>query len=368
VRILHVLPGMGPGGMETMVIQLAADAVARGDQVVIASARGDWVGKVTDAGARHCPLPVTGRRAAAVPAAGAATAILARCVNAWRPDIIHSHNVRATALARLASATAARRPQHAGPVLVPTLHGIAPQDYPAASLILRRAARRVIACAPAVARSLSAAGFDPGRIDVIANGAQLAPASPERVARMRASLGLQSAYLIVGIGRLVPQKDWPVLIAAAVSLRGSAVLVAGDGPLRAQLSDLAAQAGGIVRFPGTIDDIPALVGLADCVVSTSSWEGLPLAVLEALSVGVPVVATAVGGIVDVVPANAVLLVPPGDPAAVAAAISRVLTDSELAARLRANALAAAPGWGTAAMLGHYHRAYLAALAQAPRWA
>jgi glycosyltransferase involved in cell wall biosynthesis len=366
VRVLHVLPGMSPGGMETMVIQLAADAVARGDQVVVASAPGDWVSKVTAAGARHCPLPVTGRRATAVPAAGAATAILARCVNTWGPDIIHSHNVRATAMARLASA--ARRSRHAVPVLVPTLHGIAPPDYAAASQILRRTARRVIACAPAVARSLSAAGFDPGRIDVIVNGAELAPASPERLAGMRASLGLQSAPLIVGVGRLVPQKNWPVLIAAAASAHGCVVVVAGDGPLRAQLTDLAAQAGGIVRFPGAIADIPALVGLAACVVSTSSWEGLPLAVLEALSAGVPVVATAVDGIADIVPADAALLVPPDDPAAVAAAISRVLTDSELAARLRANALAAASGWGTAAMLDGYRRAYLAALAHAPRWA
>ena len=64
-----------------------------------------------------------------------------------------------------------------------------------------------------------------------------------------------------------------------------------------------------------VDDIPALVGIASCVVSTSTWEGLPLALLEALSLGAPVVATAVDGITDLVPLGAALsLVPPGDPA------------------------------------------------------
>ena len=65
--------------------------------------------------------------------------------------------------------------------------------------------------------------------------------------------------------------------------------------------DLAEASGGRVRFVGLVDDIAALVGLASCVVSTSSWGGLPLTLLEALSLGVPVVATAVDGVTDVVP-------------------------------------------------------------------
>ena len=120
-------------------------------------------------------------------------------------------------------------------------------------------------------------------------------------------------------------------------------------------------------FLGVVDDVAALVGLAQCVVSTSRWEGIPLAVLEALSLGAPVVATAVDGIADLVPADAALLVPQDDPAAIAAAIGRVLADRDFAAQLSASALAAAPRWSIGAMLARYRRAYLAAVARAPQW-
>ena len=106
-----------------------------------------------------------------------------------RPHVVHSHNVRATALARLALLAA-----HHQAALVPTLHGVDPSDYRAASRVLSLTARRVIACAPAVARSLQAAGFPGDRIDVITNGAALLPADHRRQADLRQSLDLgQSA-------------------------------------------------------------------------------------------------------------------------------------------------------------------------------
>jgi glycosyltransferase involved in cell wall biosynthesis len=358
-----VLPGMSPGGMESIVIQLAADATRHRDAVIVASAPGPWVGRVTESGTTHLALPVTGRGAGAVLAAGEAIAVLMTCISKFRPHVIHSHNVRATAMARIAATCSP-----AWPVLLPTLHGLAPADYPAASRVLRRTTRRVIACGPSVAGSLRTAGFPGDRIDVIRNGARLAPAGPERLARLRAALQLGSAPLVVGIGRLVEQKGWPVLITAAAGLHGPVFAVAGDGPLRQSLTDLAGRSGARVRFLGPVDDVAALVGLASCVVCTSSWEGLPLALLEALSLGAPVVATAVDGIADLVPPGAAVLVPPGDPAAVAAAIERVLADQNLAACLRANALAAAACWTPEAMLDSYRTAYLAALAGEPRWA
>ena len=132
--------------------------------------------------------------------------------------------------------------------------------------------------------------------------------------------------------------------------------------------DLARRSGNRVRFLGMVDDIAALMGLASCVVSTSTWEGLPLALLEALSLGAPVVATAVDGVTDLVPPAAAVLVAPGDPAAVSEAISRVLADDDLATDLRRNALSAAPSWGPEAMLDRYRKAYRAAWAGKPRWA
>jgi glycosyltransferase involved in cell wall biosynthesis len=360
MRILHVLPGLGAGGMEQLVIRLAADATVHGDTVVVASGPGVWVERVVRAGAAHVALPATSRHAALGMAQ--ATACLTRCIRRVRPHVVQAHNIRATLLARLALVTA--RHQAA---LMPTLHGLAPSDYGPASRVLRSVAGRVIACAPSVARSLREAGFPDDRIEIITNGAVLQPAGPERRAGLRVSLELGQAPVVVGIGRLVEQKNWPAFIEAARHLPEPSYVVAGEGPLREELVDMAAASGSPVRFVGLIDDVAALIGLASCVVSTSSWEGLPLTLLEALSLGAPVVATAVDGVTDVVPPTAALLVSPGDPSAVATAISRVLGDNDLASGLRREALAAAPGWGPERMLARYRQAYRAAKAGEQRW-
>jgi glycosyltransferase involved in cell wall biosynthesis len=361
VNILHVLPSLDPGGMERLVIALTADAIGRGENVVVASGPGSWVPKVIEAGAAHVALPVTSRDSPfGLPTA---TLRLARCIRRMRPHVVHAHNVRAAVLARTAIVLSRRRS-----VLVPTLHGLAPSDYGGAGRALHWAAARVVACSPSVARALEAAGFPAARIDVITNGAALQPAGEQRQADLHVALQLGSAPLVVGIGRLVEQKNWPAFIEAASRVEGAAFAVAGDGPLRPDLVDLARRSGDRVKFLGMVDDIAALVGLASCVVSTSTWEGLPLGLLEALSLGAPVVATAVEGVTDIVPPTAALFVPPGDPGAVAEAITKVLVDESTATRLRENALGAAPGWGPDLMLHRYQNAYRAALAGEPRWA
>ncbi len=139
------------------------------------------------------------------------------------------------------------------------------------------------------------------------------------------------------------------------------MLVAGDGPMRAELQAAAATAGNHVRFVGPVEQPAALVRLARCVVSTAAWEGLPLALLEALALGAPVVATAVDGVVDVIPPDAAVLVPPGDPAAVAAAIKRVLTEPGLAERLSRAARDASEAWALEPMLDRYRARYAASV-------
>jgi glycosyltransferase involved in cell wall biosynthesis len=365
-----VLPGMAPGGMESMVIQLAADAAARGDSVAVASGPGSWAARLDEAGAVHVALPAT-TRGTALAMAGA-VARLTRCMARLHPNVVHAHNVRATALAR-AALTACRDRS----ALMPTIHGLPPADYAMAARILRATAPRVIACAPSVSRSLEAAGFPGCRIDVICNGAALESASPERIERMRRALGLGDQPVVVGIGRLAEQKNWPILIDAASMLGGPgmgvgpgsadgpgqpAFVVAGDGPMRDDLTRLANRSGGRVRFVGAVDDVAALIGLASCVVSTSAWEGLPLTLLEALSLGAPVVATAVDGVADLIPPQAAVLVPPGNPAAVSAAIARVLADPPFTADLRRSALDASAAWRPDRMLAAYREAYTAACA------
>jgi glycosyltransferase involved in cell wall biosynthesis len=117
------------------------------------------------------------------------------------------------------------------------------------------------------------------------------------------------------------------------------LLLCGDGHLRAQLQTQAASLGDRVSFLGIRDDVPALLASADLFVFPSLWEGQGNALLEAMAVGTPIVATAIPSTVETLTDGAqASLVPPGDAAALAAAMLRVLGDPDLAARLAAAAL------------------------------
>ena len=139
------------------------------------------------------------------------------------------------------------------------------------------------------------------------------------------------------------RKDFGTLLAAAARWRDldpePQVAIAGEGPLAADLraqADLARRRRGVPRTP---DDVPDLLAAAAVFVLPSRWEGQPLILQEALRAGAAIVATRVGGIPDLVGDDAAVLVRPGDPQALAAAVRAVLTDPPLAARLRAAAVA-----------------------------
>jgi glycosyltransferase involved in cell wall biosynthesis len=360
MRLLLVVATMRHGGAERIVVQLAVDAARRGDAVTVASAGGPWVEQLQGAGVRH-ELVSLDRRSK--PATLMAAGQLATVVRRFRPEVVHAHNVRATMAAAVALARPGRRP-----ALLTTVHGLAPADYPAAARLLRFTGGEVIACAPAVGRSLLAAGFPASRLEVITNGVAVEPASEAELAATRRHFAVGSRPLVLGIGRLVEQKAWPTLIEAARQFHDADdvdVLVAGDGPLRAELETAAVTSGNQVRFVGPVDRPAALIGLAQCVVSTAVWEGLPLALLEALTLGAPVVATAVDGVADVVPGHAALLVPPGDPGAVAAAVNRVLTEPGLAERLSRAACGASDAWALDTMLTRYRAGYAACVTAPP---
>jgi glycosyltransferase involved in cell wall biosynthesis len=260
MRLLFVVAAMRHGGAERIVVQLATDAVRRGDAVTVASAGGPWVELVRAAGACHEFVPLDRRSSVTtLRAAGQ----LATVVRRFRPEIVHAHNVRATMAAALALVRPGPRP-----ALLTTLHGLAPQDYLAAARLLRLAGGKVIACAPAVGRSLLSAGFPAGRLAVITNGVAVEPPSEAELTSARQRFTVASRPLVVGIGRLVAQKAWPTLIEAARHLQDVDVLVVGDGPLRAELEAAAATAGSRVRFVGPVERPATLVRLARCLVST----------------------------------------------------------------------------------------------------
>ena len=185
-------------------------------------------------------------------------------------------------------------------------------------------------------------GLDPSRVDVVPNPAPEVPEHPTRD-EARATLGIDGFALGVA-GRLTAQKALGDTLEALARVPDVALLVLGDGPERAKLERRAGELGlaDRVRFlgAGTRDDVIALFRAVDAALLTSAWENLPHTLLEALATGTPVIATAVGGIPEVVrDGENGLLVPPRDIAAIASAIDRLVHDDALRASLAA---AAAP--------------------------
>jgi len=163
----------------------------------------------------------------------------------------------------------------------------------------------------------------------------------EQVERVRQELGLESRdRTVLFAGRLAPVKGLDVLLQAIASLSGglppTRFLIAGDGPQRRELEEFATRAGvrNKVSFLGVREDIPLLLRVADLVVLPSRWEGLPMILLEAMAARTPVLATAVGGIPQLVEQGIHgWLVSPGDPAALAEGLVTLITSSELREKL-----------------------------------
>jgi glycosyltransferase involved in cell wall biosynthesis len=352
------------GGTGRHAAMLAAGCSQSGMHVTVlgpASARSLFPGPppaTAQSGDWYLPLEIASRVRPARDAA--AVARLRRLLRRGRPDVVHAHGLRAAAIASLALALippggpAARVTSAPGrrgrPPLVVTVHNAPPPGRGAAlvyRMLERLAARRadaVLCVSPDLAQRMRRAGArDVGRAVVPAPPAP-AP-SAGAVAGARAGIAAGGRPVILAAGRLAPQKGLDVLLDAAARLRGrqSAPLlaIAGQGPLAGQLA-ARARAGGVdARFLGPRSDIPALLAVADVVVVPSRWEGQPLIVQEALRAARPLVASSVPGIAALTGEDAALLVPPADPAALAAAIASVLDDPALARRLEAAAAARA---------------------------
>ena len=154
--------------------------------------------------------------------------------------------------------------------------------------------------------------------------------SDEEVQKARGELAAAGRPVLLAAGRLAEQKDFGVLLEAAAAWQHRdqvpVLAIAGDGPLAGELSARAAADRLEVVFLGPRSDIPALLAAADVVVVPSRWEARALIVQEALRLGRPIVATRVGGIPDLTGDDGALLVPPGDPGQLAAAVLAVLDD------------------------------------------
>jgi glycosyltransferase involved in cell wall biosynthesis len=211
------------------------------------------------------------------------------------------------------------------------------------------------------------------KLRVIGYGADLSGA--DRVPRARAlelrrSLGFRPDDVVIGsVGRLVEQKDYPTQLRAfalaarqAPSLR---MVIAGDGPLRASLERMTHELGvaTLVRFLGNRDDVPELLRSVDVFALASRFEPFGVALLEAQAAGLPIVATAVNEVPDIVAdGRSGFLVPPMDAQTMAAMFVKLADDRESRSRLAAQARADAERHSLGAVVAGYERLYDESLA------
>jgi glycosyltransferase involved in cell wall biosynthesis len=268
-------------------------------------------------------------------------------------DRVHAHGLRAGLVATAARRLAGERDRP----LVLTLHNALPGGGGARRQVLQgaeaatiRGADVVLAASGDLAENARRLGARDVRVAPV-SAPRLPPAQRSRP-DVRRALGLDDdrRALVVAVGRLHPQKGYDVLLDAVAAWTAEGrlrpaplVVIAGDGPLHDELAARISAEGLPVSLLGRRSDVADLLGAADVCVLPSVWEARSLTAQEALRAGTPLVATAVGGIPELV-GDAAELVPAGDAAALAAAVTAVLSDPGLTGRLCAAGPRQAATW------------------------
>jgi glycosyltransferase involved in cell wall biosynthesis len=259
---------------------------------------------------------------------------VARSLRGQRPDLVHTHLVHADVYAGVAAA-ALRLP------LVSTKHNDDPfrlGPYRHADRALAAAARRVIAITGSLARfCVERVGLPADKVTVVHYGLDAVPAAWAANAPVDVPAG---SRVLLAVARLVPQKGLDVAVEALPAIRAvephALLVVLGEGPERARLEARARElgVGDAVLLPGRAGDVAPWLALADLLVHPARWEGFGLVLLEAMLAALPVVATRVGSIPEIVADGETgAVVAPDDPAALAAAAVRLLADDAARGRM-----------------------------------
>ncbi len=338
LKILHLVAPAEVGGLESVVRLLAKGQRGAGHDVSVAAvlSPGSYNHLFVDAlnadGTPVVPIELPNR------AYLHERRLVRQLCSTFRPNVVHTHGYRPDVVgAHVARAL--------GIATVSTVHGFTRggaknRFY---EWLQRQALRRfsaVVAVSRQLAAELAQHGVPAHRLHVIPNAFANSTRPLERSAA-RVALDIPEDRFIVGwVGRLSSEKGPDILVEAMARLRDAAVhaIVIGDGPDARQLEGRARRLGVADRMQwrGVIPEAGRLLPAFDALALSSRTEGTPIVLLEAMAAGVPIVATRVGGIPDVVTAAEAILIPPEDPAALAAAIEAIRTDLP-AATARAHA-------------------------------
>jgi len=325
VRILYLLTSLGIGGAEKQVVALAESMAAKGHVVAL------LVLKHTDE-EWQVKLPVMRLNLRKTPLGIVRGLRFARdFLTLFRPEILHSHTFPANIFSRLLVAMLRGKVQR--PRVLNTIHNIHEGGwhrmllYGATDSLADRTTAVSSAAADRFTRLRAVAV---GKMLVLTNGIDTEAFTPDRARRRsaRADNRIGAAFLWLAVGRLADAKDYPNLLRAFAQVHrsypASRLWIAGEGDA-ARFVDQPAEA---VEFLGLRHDIAELLDAADGFVLSSAWEGMPLAVGEAMAMEKIVVATDVGGVRELI-ADAGLIVPAKDSAALAEAMLKAMAMQEV---------------------------------------
>ncbi|MFJ4471520.1 glycosyltransferase family 4 protein [Streptomyces sp. NPDC089424] len=342
LRTVQVLGG-GNAGSSAHVRSLAAGLVARGVRVTVcAPVEAERSYDFGGAGAEHVHVPRSSDP-------GSVAALRAACTGA---DLVHAHGLHASFRAVLALAG------RSTPLIV-TWHNHTPSEG-ARAHFLRMLERRVVRAAAVVLGTTSdlvdrarKAGARDARLAAVTLPGRRPPVESDETdlesPKVRAELGAIGRPLLMAVGSLDPQRGYDMLLDAARAWRRldpvPLVAIAGEGPLRAALQRRIEDEELPVRLIGRREDVRDLLAAADLALLPSRAESRSVLAQEALHARVPLVATSVGGVPELV-GDAAALVPAEDARAFAAAVVRLLDDPEQRELLQEKGLRQAATWPT----------------------
>jgi glycosyltransferase involved in cell wall biosynthesis len=331
MRVIFMTAPAEVGGLERVVEMLAAGLVACGHDVLVAAVTAspdgaaEFIHGLAALGVRAERIEVP-QREYLKEVKG-----IRECVAGFGPAVMHTHGYRADVIA----GGVARR---AGLPVVSTAHGYSGEGL--RNLLYQklqeRALRRfdaVVAVSAPIRARLERAGVPRERLRLIQNAFRPGALALTR-SDARQALGIDESEFVVGwVGRLEREKGPDVMLRAALPLAqdGISVSFIGDGAMMGGLTRASLGAGvERVRFHGRVSDAARLLSAFDVFALTSRTEGTPIAVLEAMAAGTPIVATCVGGIPDMLSSDEAVLVEPEDEAAIARAVRALRANTQLA--------------------------------------
>lgn len=350
LRVLRIISRMNVGGpaRHVAILHTGLDP-SLFDSVLVYGEEGSTEGSLKsllESAANTVSIPELGREISPV-ADSVTLARLIRLMRDIRPDIVHTHTAKAGFVGRLAARITGV------PISVHTFHGhvfhgyFSPRKTAVFLQMERRLAgisNRLITISPRLRDEIASYGVaDAKKIEVMPLGLRLGPhgTHPRRTGDFRSALGISDDALLIGaVGRLVPIKNLGLLLEGARLARQDIqdlhVVFVGEGELRQELAAQADALGlaDVVTFAGWQHDLPAVYADLDATVITSHNEGTPACLIEAMASGCAVIATAVGGIPDMItPGVTGRLIPAGDANELARAIVELVKEPEQARRM-----------------------------------